>query len=72
MRNVDYAELQRLIRGRGKTQKALAAEIGVSEWQLSRKLHGESEFCLGEIDRIVMSLDLSEEDFCRCFYRSEK
>lgn len=72
MRNMDYSELRRRIRESGKSQKALAAESGISQWQLCRKLNGETDFTLGEINRIGAALGLSPEAFSRCFYRGKE
>lgn len=68
----DFAELRQRIRESGKSQKALAAESGISEWQLCRKLKGETDFTLGEARRIGKALGLSPEDFSRCFYRGKE
>lgn len=68
----DFAELRRRIRESGKSQKALAAESGISEWQLCRKLKGETDFTLGEINRIGKALGLDGEGFSDCFYREKE
>ena len=69
---MDYSELRRRIRESGKSQKALAEESGISQWQLSRKLNGETDFTLGEARRIGKALGLDGEGFSRCFYRGEE
>lgn len=69
---MDYSELRRRIRESGKSQKALAEESGISQWQLCRKLNGETDFTLGEARRIAAALDFSAEDFGRCFYRGKE
>ncbi len=69
---MDYSELRRRIRESGKSQKALAEESGISQWQLCRKLNGETDFTLGEARRIGKALGLDGEGFSRCFYRGKE
>ena len=71
-KGMDYSELRRRIRESGKSQKALAAESGISQWQLCRKLNGETDFTLGEARRIGKALGLDGEGFSRCFYREKE
>ncbi len=69
--NYDYAALRHRIKASGMTHKTLAAEAGISEWQLSRKLAGKTEFTQGEILRISRALGVSTGDISVYFFREK-
>lgn len=62
MPQMNYNTLRGRIRDCGFTQKEVAARIGVSEGQLSRKLAGEFAFRQDEMESILklLDVDLSE------------
>ncbi len=45
---------------KGKTQKEIAVEIGISPMTLSRKLTGKREFRLSEIINLCKCLDIED------------
>lgn len=67
----DFSALRHRIRSSGRSQKALAAETGISEWQFSRKLNGGSGFTQTEILRICNAVHIPLGEIGLYFFRSE-
>lgn len=52
-------KLKAFLYKKGKTQRQLADEIGVTEKTFSYKMKGKREFTLSEIWKICMALEIS-------------
>jgi AraC-like DNA-binding protein len=63
-----YAYLTNRILRKKYTIAMLAAELGMSERSLKRRLHNEVFFRWKELEKIQKQLNLSNDDMCRCFF----
>lgn len=52
----------------GKTQEAMAKELGINVITFWRKVHGRSEFTLEEIKSIKGSLKITKSDLNKIFF----
>lgn len=64
-------EMRMAVAREGKTYKALAAAIKVSEQALYNKMRGESEFKESEIKTLARELNLSMEEVNLIFFDNE-
>lgn len=64
---VDVNKLRGLIVERGKTFEVVANDIGVDRSTFYRRMKNGETFTLGEIERIVNSLNLSNEEAIQIF-----
>lgn len=68
MPEMDYGKLSGRIRECGYTQKRLAVEIGISESQLSLKMHGNYPFKQSEIGKICDALRIESKEIGSYFF----
>lgn len=69
MPKMNYALLREKIRDCGMTQKECAAQIGISESQLNRKLAGEYGFRQDEITKISILLNIDATEIGLYFFQ---
>lgn len=63
-----YNELKVRLRDYGYTYKSMAKELNLSLGALSKKLNGEYDFKLPEIEQLIELLEIEScEDKCRIF-----
>ena len=65
---IDRERLNAQIAASGYKKKYLAQAMGMSVATLQNKLHGKSEFKLGEAQQLGFLLGLSEEEQAQCFW----
>lgn len=53
---------------RGMTLDNVADALGINPASLHRKMNGASDFYRGEIEKIIKTLHLSEEEVLRIFF----
>lgn len=64
----NYSKLLGRMKERRITQEMLAAEIGVNDGTLNRKLNNSNEFKGNEIDAICRVLDISNDEIGAYFF----
>ena len=65
---IDQNRLNAQIQASGYKKKYLARALGISAATLYSRLRGQSEFRLGEAQRLGFLLGLSAEEQARCFW----
>lgn len=63
-------EFRAAVARRGKTNRELARELGISETAFSNKVWGRSQFKNSEIKKLTGILELSMEDVNTIFFDS--
>lgn len=65
---MNYSYLKAKIIENGKTQGDFAADLGITQQELSRKINDKSQFSTAQILKAKEILNLSGEDIVRCFF----
>lgn len=53
---------------KGKSQKDMAEQCGITTGTFSKKINGKREFTQGEISAIAQTLNLTREQICDIFF----
>ena len=65
---MNYSYLKAKIIENDKTQGDFAADLGITQQELSRKINDKSQFSTAQILKAKEILNLSGEDIVRCFF----
>lgn len=68
---MNFNELRAELKRKNMTIEKLAVKIAISRSAMLRKINGQTEFTLGEINRIRKVLNLDYQQFDRVFFNCE-
>lgn len=63
-----YCKLKAAMAMKGMNASELALAVGITRGTMSRKLRGENEFCVSEVQKIVRILGLTSDDVMDIFF----
>lgn len=63
-----YRKLKAAMAMNGMNASELAKKVGIARATMSRKLSGENEFCISEVQKIVRILGLTSDDVMEIFF----
>ena len=71
-RTFDYSKLRGRIREKFKTESAFGEAMGLSHNSLSKKLNGYVQFTQNEIDKVIMLLEIPDDEISTYFFTPKR